>query len=180
MRGALQFLMRGALQFLMRGALLFLMQGALQFLMRGALQFLMRGALQFLMRGALQFNSDIQVWVCHHAISLNGVSEDVFTGLYKLEDPIHFTKYFNFILVNYYEGGRIIFIFRSFSPFYFLLIECHYTLSISYIVLTCYVYYYIPPEGRRWIIGVVFGYLGNSSFVLSSSDPWGTVGPSYS
>ena len=38
------------------------------------------------------------------------------------------------------EGGRF-FIF-IWSPFYFLLIEFHCAFSISYIVPTCYVYYY--------------------------------------
>ena len=39
------------------------------------------------------------------------------------------------------EGGWF-FIFDYSSPFCFLLIEIYYTFSISYLVLTCYVYYY--------------------------------------
>ena len=36
----------------------------------------------------------------------------------------------------------MIFNFRLFNSILFLLIEIHYTFSISYVVLTCYVYYY--------------------------------------
>ena len=39
------------------------------------------------------------------------------------------------------EGGLYLICDYS-SPFCFLLIEIHYTFSISYIVLTSYVYYY--------------------------------------
>ena len=35
------------------------------------------------------------------------------------------------------------------SPFHVLLVEFHYTFSISYIVLTCYVYYYCILIGGR-------------------------------
>ena len=38
-------------------------------------------------------------------------------------------------------GGWMIFHFRLLSRFCFLLIEFHYAFSISYTVLTCYVYY---------------------------------------
>ena len=40
------------------------------------------------------------------------------------------------------RDGGLFFIFDYSSPFCFLLIQFHYALSISYIVLTCYVYYY--------------------------------------
>ena len=40
------------------------------------------------------------------------------------------------------EGGWF-FIFDYSSPFCFLVIEIHYTFSISYIVLTSYAYYYV-------------------------------------
>ena len=38
-------------------------------------------------------------------------------------------------------------VFDCSSPFYFLLIELYYTFSLSYIVLSCYVYYYCVPPG---------------------------------
>ena len=40
------------------------------------------------------------------------------------------------------RGGWMVFHFRLFKSICFLLIEIHYTFFNSYIVLTCYVYYY--------------------------------------
>ena len=50
------------------------------------------------------------------------------------------------------------FFFDCLRIFFLLLIEFHYTFSISYIVLTCNVYYYCTPTSdSEWIIGVFPG-----------------------
>ena len=48
------------------------------------------------------------------------------------------------------------FIFEYSSPFCFLLIQIHYAFSISYIVLTCYVYYYCIWQGFNTLFSCFF------------------------
>ena len=54
-----------------------------------------------------------------------------------------------------WEGGWF-FIFEYSSPFCFLLIEIHYTFSNSYIVLTCYIYYYCIWWGFKTLFSCFF------------------------
>ena len=63
--------------------------------------------------------------------------------------------------------------FNYLSPFCYLLIEFHYTFSISYKILPYYVYYYCiltPPGGSEWIISGG-DYVDNSFTALGSSNP---------
>ena len=56
-------------------------------------------------------------------------------------------------------GGWMIFHFRVFKSFWFLLIEIHYTFSNSCIVLTCYVYcYYCIWLGFKTLFSCFFAW----------------------
>ena len=63
------------------------------------------------------------------------------------------------------EGDWMIFHFRLFKSILFLFIEFHYVFSISYLVLTCYVYYYCMYLIRFY--HALFLFLRRISTVLS-------------